>query len=325
MVESKSSPGPVFPLGIKWALGLATLFFLFVTWDQSYWWMAKEDYSFGWLVPACVAYVIHDRWPQITALLAKKPTDEHRRSSLDSSVSTIFTYAVFIGGILLFCLGAIFRTAAGPSYQQTLALTLGSIGTCFALLYLSYPSKGRPAYPSERRGLIGLFIFPICVWLISAPMLAVVESNLNLFLMNQVTSVVFFVFELLGFPLEQRGNVLVLPGGSVGVAEACSGIRSLTGCLFAGSFLAAVFIPTRWGKLFLVAIALGFAVVMNLLRSIFLTSWAYAYGAKAIEGTVHDVSGYAVLGMTIVGLMCIMPWLNRTATPLTQDRARTTQ
>ena len=39
-----------------------------------------------------------------------------------------------------------------------------------------------------------------------------------------------------------QGNVLALPTGNVGVEDACSGIRSLTGCLFAGSFLAAVFV-----------------------------------------------------------------------------------
>ena len=57
---------------------------------------------------------------------------------------------------------------------------------------------------------------------------------------------VFTVFSLLGYPLIQEGNVLVLPLGQVGVADACSGIRSLTGCLFAGSFLAAVFLDKFW-------------------------------------------------------------------------------
>jgi exosortase len=118
---------------------------------------------------------------------------------------------------------------------------------------------------------------------------------------------VFTVFSLLGYPLIQEGNVLVLPHGSVGVADACSGIRSLTGCLFAGSFLAAVFLDRLWKKVLLVGAAMGFAFLTNLLRSLFLTAWAYAYGSDAIEGHMHDITGFAVLGLTSVGLLCLLP------------------
>lgn len=52
------------------------------------------------------------------------------------------------------------------------------------------------------------------------------------------------------------------------------------------------------------------AFVTNLMRSLFLTAWAYAYGPKAIEGTVHDVTGHSVLGLTVVGLLCLLPLLN---------------
>jgi exosortase/archaeosortase family protein len=96
----------------------------------------------------------------------------------------------------------------------------------------------------------------------------------------------------------------------VGVADACSGIRSLTGCLFAGSFLAATFLNRLWKKVALVAASLVLAFLTNLGRSLFLTAWAYNYGPEAIEGTVHDVAGYAVLGLTLVGLLCLLPLFN---------------
>ena len=141
-------------------------------------------------------------------------------------------------------------------------------------------------------------------------MVDAVERRLSLFLLMKVTSVVFFTFDLLGLQIEQQGNVLVLPTGSVGVAEACSGIRSLTACLFAGSFLASVFLDKLWKKITLVAMAMMFAVLTNLLRSLFLTSWAYNYGPEAIEGNVHDIAGYAVLGLTVAGLLCLLPLFN---------------
>ncbi|MCX6954218.1 MAG: exosortase/archaeosortase family protein, partial [Verrucomicrobia bacterium] len=148
------------------------------------------------------------------------------------------------------------------------------------------------------------------VWLVSAPMVSVVEQGLNLFLLGKVVAVVAFVFDVLGLPIEQRGNVLTLPTGNVGVEDACSGIRSLTACLFAGSFLGAVFLEKLWKKIALVAAAMALAFVTNLGRSLFLTAWAYRHGPAAIEGTVHDVAGYAVLGLTVAGLLCLLPLLN---------------
>ncbi len=48
----------------------------------------------------------------------------------------------------------------------------------------------------------------------------------------------------------------------------------------------------------------------NLLRGLFLTAYAYNYGLEAIEGTVHDVAGYSVLGLTVIGLLCLLPLFN---------------
>jgi len=149
------------------------------------------------------------------------------------------------------------------------------------------------------------------IWIISAPMTSFLEKKLNVFLLAKVTTVVVFVFDMTGFPLEQHANVLVLPnGGEVGVAEACSGIRSLTACLFAGSFLGAVFLDKYWKKVALIGVAMCLAVFTNLLRSLFLTSWAYRFGADAISGFVHDAAGYAVLGLTCIGLIALLPIFN---------------
>ena len=60
----------------------------------------------------------------------------------------------------------------------------------------------------------------------------------------------------------------------------------------------------------LVLSAIVFAFCTNILRGLFLTAWAYEYGPNAIEGTVHDAAGYSVLGLTVVGLLCLLPLFN---------------
>jgi len=188
------------------------------------------------------------------------------------------------------------------------------VGLVLGLLLTNAPESPSPKaaglLDDARVRLVAFFTFPVLIWFVSAPMVSVIETQLSLFLLHKVVTVVSFVFDMLGMPVEQEGNVLVLPTGRVGVAEACSGIRSLTGCLFAGSFLAATFLDKLWKKVTLVALSMLFAFVTNLARSLFLTAYAYNYGPEAIEGTVHDVAGYAVLGLTVVGLLCLLPLFN---------------
>ncbi len=298
------------------ALVVAAAFWGFIAWDQSHWWSEKDDYGFGWLVPAFVAFVIHDRWPRITAAAAAcVAPGSPRVSGWLAGLLNIVSYGSLGVGALLFLAGAFQRAGAGASYPGTLTITLGAAAVVLPWLFLNTPDspqvvKGSKLADDARVRLVAWFLFPALVWLVSAPMVTAVENTLSLFLLMKVTSVVFFVFDLLGLPIEQQGNVLVLPKGSVGVAEACSGIRSLTACLFAGSFLASVFLDRLWKKVSLVVMAMMFAVLTNLLRSLFLTAWAYNYGPEAIEGFVHDAAGYAVLGLTVVGLLCLLPLFN---------------
>lgn len=324
-----------FPDSLRLALVLAVGFMLFIIWDQWHWWNTREDYSFGFLVPLFVAYVVFDRWEKIVGLVkgeaggsvteadgGKEATG--MAAGLPSWLETILragAYALIGAGALFFFAGAVIRAGAGPSNPGSLSIALGFGITLLPLIFLNTPagSVGTTAprgwwealWQDRRVQLAGLFLFVAFIWIISAPLTSIVEKNLNVFLLTKVTYVVFFVFDMGGFPLEQRGNVLVLPnGGEVGVAEACSGIRSLTACLFAGSFLGAVFLNRYWKKVALIAAAMCLAVFTNLLRSLFLTSWAYRYGAEAIGGLVHDVAGYAVLGLTCVGLICLLPIFN---------------
>jgi len=309
------------------ALGLVGGFMAFVAWDQSHWWRVKEDYSFGWIVPLFTAYIIYDRWPQITARAREAAVAAPEPRWARWTLNTAAVCGLVLGA-LFFLLGAFYRAGAGTSQPGTFALTWGMIGVVLPLIFFNVPTQGgisdpalqHPTEPNVRttgiRALFGearfrvaaLFIFPVLVWAISAPIVSAVEQQISLFLLRKVVTVVAFTFDMLGYPLEQQGNVLMLPKGPVGVADACSGIRSLTACLFAGSFLGAAFFDKFWKKALLVAASMFFAFVMNLGRSLFLTGWAYAHGPEAISGTIHDTAGYAVLGLTCAGLL-VLVWL----------------
>lgn len=308
-------------------LGFAAL----MIWDQVFWWVKNEDYSFGFLVPFFVGYVLCHRWPVIRSYLFRGVKPDQSPTSGPSSVSSpagtraLEWLAVvgFLASLSLFAIGMMIRMATGPQNPASLAIALSFSGLLLSSVFIFTKETvdGKPMSLKARLSVTLLFVFPALIWLLSAPMVAVLDNKIRVFLMNKVTVVVFGVFDFLGYELERQGNVLILPEGSVGVEEACSGIRSLTGCLFAGSFFGAVFLKQFWKKALMVFLAMCLAVLMNLIRSMFLTIWSYHYGPNAIDaewslpiigdiGTVHDVTGLLIMVLTSIGLICFLPIFN---------------
>jgi exosortase/archaeosortase family protein len=304
-------------------------FAIYMIWDQLYWWGVREDYSFGYLVPLFAGYVVYDRWPVIQSYLFRGVAQKGASSTPAADSAGLVRFlewaamAVFCGALLLFAVGALLRSVTGPQNPASLAIAAGFAGLLLSVVFILSKERvdGQPMSLKNRLGLTGLFLFPALIWLISAPLVSVLETSIKVFLLTKVTVIVFSIFDILGYELERQGNVLILPEGQVGVEEACSGIRSLTACLFAGSFLASVFLDRFWKKVLLVCAAMCFAVITNMMRSLFLTLWAYYYGSQAIDdhwvlplfgdiGSVHDVTGFAILGFTCIGLLLLLPIFN---------------
>ena len=273
--------------------------------------------------------MISDRWPVICSYLLRGSAPEDVPASATpaaTGLTLLFEWlacAVFLGGLGLFGVGALLRSVTGPQNPASLAIAAGFAGLLLSVVFIMTKERidGQPMALKSRLMLTGLFMFPALIWLISAPLVSVVEKQLLVFLQAKVTIIVFGVFDILGYEIGREGSVLILPDGQVGVEDACSGIRSLTACMFAGSFLASVFLNRFWKKILLVCAAMGFAMMTNLIRSFFLTLWAYKYGSQAIDGhwvlpligdigSVHDVTGFAILGVTCVGLIMLLPVFN---------------
>jgi exosortase/archaeosortase family protein len=328
------------------ALALALGFVVFLTMDQQHWWRLNPEYVFGWLAPIFAVYLVGDRWPKLREIFraaGPSPLPRWLRGAATAAASlalggglAVFllgaAYRAEVGSTQPGSLALAFGFSGVLLGLVYFNVPDGRVPNAGRGVGTGRRSSGVPQGGTKEDGRVGgggeshrggtmfellrsdarlraaaLFLFPALIWMLSAPLATAVENAVSLFLLRKVVAVVFAVFSLLGLPLVQEGNVLVLPRGQVGVADACSGIRSLTGCLFAGSFLAAVFLDRFWKKALLVAAAMGFAFLTNLLRSLFLTSWAYAYGSDAIEGRLHDGTGYAVLGLTCAGLFCLLP------------------
>ena len=271
-------------------------------------WSNRMDYSFGYLTPIFVAYIIFDRKEKILEFFSRKDVDKK-----DNKFSKIIWNAFF--GIMMFCavsvitlfiLAFAFTGQKGGTFFGT---SFGIVWFCLASFYMMAKTNEGSSL-KEQLKFTSLFIFPCFIWLVSTPLFGAGEELISIKLLSIVANITYNIMDSLGFVVTLRGNALEFPNGSVGVAEACSGIRSLTACIFAGSFLAAAMLDKTWKKIALVITSMFFAFLFNLVRALFLSFWAYENGPDSISGTVHDAAGYFVLGMTVIGLLILVSIFN---------------
>lgn len=317
--------------------GLALLMCAVVIWDQQYCWSLKDDYLFGYLVPFLCAFVIKERLPLLRAAFAgtePEPNDEFSPPKFipagvkSPRILDLLFAAGTLFSLLLFAIGAAGTAIYGAAAVTTHENTAGFIGAAFGLAWFASAKNflGETTDLRLRLRVLMLLVFPICVWFISGPFTFLVDSQIRTLLLDKVTGTVVALLNLFDLSLVQEGNIIVLPGGdTVGVADACSGIRSMTACVFAGSFLAAIFMHSLKKKIIFVTVSVAFALVLNVLRTSFLTVWSLRHGSKALEydffgnptdslkftlGTVHDVAGWGAMLITFVLLLLLIPVFN---------------
>ncbi len=281
---------------------------------SSYTWGTRLDYSFGYLTPIFALYVIYDRYPKMIEILASV---HDRDNNYLKFFCDIFFSGMFICGLSIFLFFSFVYYKSSNYGTPSFAVTFGYSFAFFSLMYFFCDKniRGENLAIYSRLKFLTFFIFPCFIWLVSAPIFTSVERVISLFLLSKVATIVVHVMDTLGFIVSLQGNTISFPKGTVGVADACSGIRSLTACLFAGSFLAAALLDKFWKKITLVGLSMVFAFLFNLVRALFLTLWAYENGADSISGFVHDAAGYFVLGMTVVGLLIFTSLFNINPVP----------
>ena len=132
-------------------------------------------------------------------------------------------------------------------------------------------------------------------------------------LQNLATTVSTFALQTLGFASRHEGNVVWIGRTPVGVAEACSGLRMLTG--FAALAAAAAFVieRERWKRIVLLSSAVPVALICNVCRVTLMGLVHSATENSDIHGMLHDVLGWlmplgavALLWAELLMLDCLL-------------------
>ncbi len=314
--------------GLGWLLlGMAA----FATWDQWAIWSTKEDYTFGYLVPIFSGYVLWERWAELKAWLTGARSEPSAPTS--TGLLRVITVLTF-GALLTFALGVAARAITGTGVGPTIAIAAGLVGTALGCTFLSIPGpQATSASTRSRLTAVGLMLFPAGVWIISGPFLYLVDNRIKGALLANVTEIVSGILRASDRAIRVSGNTIIFANNdAVGVADACSGIRSFSACVFVGAFLGAVFIEGgRLGSLVrriaMIGLSALTAIFLNIGRNTYLAFHAMNHGSRTLErdfaglepgapgfsslGTIHDFAGNAAMLLAFLGLLACVPFLNR--------------
>ena len=158
-------------------------------------------------------------------------------------------------------------------------------------------------------------LFPLLVLVLSLPVPSLIMNPLQTQL-QQITAVASeTTLKLMGEKVTRRGFVLTLPQGELGVAEACSGVKSLFSLAALGAFLAYY----RWLSLpraaLQMAIVLPVVLMVNILRVV-LCGWIQEHvGRQYIIGTWHDALSYGLLPIGVLVLWSVSGWMKPRVPP----------
>jgi len=142
--------------------------------------------------------------------------------------------------------------------------------------------------------------FPLGFFLFMVPLPAIFFYATTARLQNIAAESGAWALDLLGVPILLDGNVIHLSRITLGVTEACSGIRSLITLVALGTAWAYLMLPRFWMQVVLVASVLPIAIVSNAGRIVMTGLIGRWFGVEYAEGFFHFLSGWLVFGLALL-------------------------
>ena len=326
-MKANSAPWFAQPLWL-----LVAGYWLWLAWACAGDWMETADYSYGWFVPPLALYFLWKRMEEVAGREGdgasvirragvsvdqwsengdlKKGSGERGAGSASNERGMrhetgdlggepglrLVAWAFVAVSVLIIFPLELARQA--PMHWRFYPWVIGlmAFGNTLAVAWLT-----------GGRAKVGIFFVPALFALTGIPWPTFLENAVAFPLMGVVTGWSAGLLHLLGYPATVAGNVIALPNCTVGVEEACSGLRSLQTALMVG--LAAGELKRFGGgaRVALLVLAFALALVGNQVRVLML-ALAGIQGGSAAVAAMHDTAGYAVLGI-LLGGVAVAAWV----------------
>lgn len=143
-------------------------------------------------------------------------------------------------------------------------------------------------------------VFAVLIFLVPVP--GIVRGQIAPPMQTWTAQMTAFVLQTIGEPVTLSGKVLVVNDVSVAVAEACNGIRMVFALALVCFFYAFSTDFRPWTRWAIILSSPAVAIAVNVLRLV-PTVWLYGHARTEIAETFHDVMGWAMMPVALLGLM----------------------
>ncbi len=264
-------------LGAAFLLTLIAALYTGVLKDLAYLCWRDEQLSQGLLMPPLALYVA---WTRRDQLLAHPATSDNRG------------LLVVALACLMFLTGKLGAEVFLPR-MSFIVLIAGLIWTFWG------------------RKRLRILALPLLLIATSIPIPALIYNSISLPLKLLSSTAATKIAQAAGTVIYQDGNVLEIPGMSLGVEDACNGIAALSS-LIASALLLGVFLngQRRWVRLLLVLLAIPIALAVNVIR-IAMTAILAESHPRIASGFYHSFSGWLVYLFGLLALFAAASIFNR--------------
>jgi len=152
------------------------------------------------------------------------------------------------------------------------------------------------------------FAFPTAFIFVALAWPFRIERAVTQSFMQVAAGITVEMLGVFGIPAVQRGNLIEVTAGVIGVEEACSGIRSFQSTLMAGLLMGELYRFRLLPRVALLSLGLVMAFGFNLVRTLFLTWQASVNGVASISKW-HDSAGLTILVICFFALWLSARWM----------------
>jgi exosortase len=242
-------------------------------------WVREDDYRHGFLLLPVAAYLAWKSW---------KPNIQRRSPALGA--------LTIVGAVLLFWMSTVAAEFFTMRFSALLAL-------CGLVIYFLGPAQMRAWW------------LPVALLAFTIPLPAVVLNSLTLPLQLLASQVAVEMLQFRFVPATVAGNIIHLPGHDLFVAEACSGLRSLSALFGMTLLIGGTGLTRATSRIALLLLAIPCALAANALR-VFVTGYlVYYFGPEAAEGALHESAGIIVFLVSLAAITLSMTILRHAERP----------
>ena len=225
-------------------------------------------------------------------------------------------------GILIAPVAVWLAWRTGPIENPQPARWLGSAVVLFAVLANLFGRvAGVETIPRAAflLGLVGMTLWfagwrqilawwlPFLLMALTIPLPESIIASMTLPLQGIAASMGAAMLSWRHIPVLLSGNVIRLPGHTLFVSEACSGLRSLTALLSMAILVGALFLKYPISRILMVAVSVALAIFVNGIR-IFMTGFlVFFVDPKLGEGFMHITEGY-LLFLVSLSILALLTW-----------------